>query len=81
MGNFAVGRTIEGEDHSGKIRTVHVHAKSGHQQLLVLTERRKNFNPDFRPFLNATLGNDMAQDGTFGTPPGIIHDGGSSASA
>lgn len=75
MGDYPIGRAITGEDHTGAIRDAHVQSKSGRQSLLVLTERRLDFNPELRPFINPTKGGDMAQNVGFTGTPTIIHAG------
>ncbi len=75
MGDFPVGRAWSGEDHSGAIRSAHVHQKNGHNFGLTLTRRFLDFNPEFRPFLEPTKGNDMAQNVGFTGQPTVIFAG------
>ncbi len=75
MGEYPVGRALTGFDGAGNIRDAHVHSKGGHSQVLVLTERRIDFNPEFRPFINPTKGNNMAQNVGFSGTPTVIHAG------
>ena len=51
-------------------------SESGDQY--VLQERRKEFDPRFKPFLNPTFGNQMNQNVAFSGTPEIIHNGGTS---
>ncbi len=76
--NYPVGRALTGEDGRGNTRNAHIHERHGHQGLVVYTHRDLQFNPEFRPFLNPTLGVGMNTDAAFGGSPEIIHNGGSS---
>ncbi len=80
MGEYPVGRALTGFDGAGNIRDAHVHSKGGHSQVLALTQRRLDFNPEFRPFINATKGNDMAQNVGFTGTPTVNHAGVNSGS-
>lgn len=75
MADYPVGRALTGQDGTGRIRDAHVHERGGHQGLVTYTRRDLQFNPEFRPFLNATKGNAMNQNVGFTGFPTVVHAG------